>query len=77
MAKLLHQDWEADAEAKHFGGVGVPELVGNDARGETEGVADQVQVIAELTRKPLCFRGAPLSVRLRQWVEGTKETQPT
>ena len=48
VAKQLHEDREADAGTKHLRGVGVPELVGNDICGQTEGVADQVQVIADL-----------------------------
>ena len=48
VAEQLHQNGEADAGAKHLRGVGMPELVGDDACGEAEGVADPMQVIAEL-----------------------------
>ncbi len=48
VAEQLHQNGEADAGAKHLRGVGMPELVGDDACGESEAVADPMQVIAEL-----------------------------
>jgi hypothetical protein len=48
VAEKLHQDWEADSGAKHFCGIGMSELVWDDARGESERVADLMQVIAEL-----------------------------
>ena len=46
--KYFHQDWEADAGAKHFRSVCMAELVWNDARGEAQGVADPMEVIAQL-----------------------------
>ncbi len=36
VAEQLHQNGEADAGAKHLRGVGMPELVGDDACGESE-----------------------------------------
>ena len=74
MAKQLHQDGEADSGAKHLGGVGVPELMGDDIRGETERVADQVQVIAELHQDSYftSWSGQKPSIG-RQRLEGAKE----
>jgi len=49
VTEQLHQDGEANAGTKHFRGIGMPELVGNDARGKAESVADPMQVIAQLS----------------------------
>lgn len=77
VAEQLHQDGETDAGAKHFRCVGVPELVWNDACGQVEFMADQMQVIAQLTNQCIFTFGAcqqkPVS---GQRVEGAKESQP-
>jgi hypothetical protein len=52
----------------------VPELMGDDIRGETERVADQVQVIAELHQDSYftSWSGQKPSIG-RQRLEGAKE----
>ena len=74
VTKYLHPDREADPGAKHFGGVGVPELMGNDTCGEAEGVADQVQVIAELNQDRQFASGSRQEPSIgRQRVKGAEE----
>src|ERR1035437_4261124 len=54
-----------------------PELMGNDACGEAEGVADQVQVIAELTQDRYFACGSRQKPSIsRQRVEEAEEAQP-
>ena len=76
MAEQLHQNGEADSGAKQFGGIGVSKLVGDDARGEAERVADPMQVIAELNND-----GHFTSWTCNEpsigglWIEGAEEAQ--
>ena len=63
--------------AKHLGGVGMPELMGDDAGGEAEGVADQMQVIAELNEESHFASGTRQKPSIgRQRIQGAEEAQP-
>lgn len=76
MSEQLHQDREADSGAKHLRSVGVPELVGNDGCGQTEGRANLMQVIAQLVDEGVLAAGPreeALIGSLR--IERAKETQ--
>ena len=77
VAEQLHQDWEADAGAKHLRGVGVPELMGDDICGKPERVAGLMEVIAELNQdRYFASRSCQKPPIGRQRIEGAEEAQP-
>jgi hypothetical protein len=50
MTEQFHEGRKAHPSPKHLRGVGMPELMGDDSSGETEGMTNLVQVIAKLMK---------------------------
>ena len=76
MAEQFHYHSKAHAGTKHFGSVGMPQLMGDDIGGQADRVTDQMQVIAEprQERYSRSWPGQKLSV-VRQRIQGAKEAQ--
>jgi len=76
MAEQFHEGRKADTSPKHLRGVGMPELMGDDSGGESQGMTDLVQVIAKLMKD--CFLTMPAGEQSAvggQRIERAKESQ--
>lgn len=51
VAGQFHQSGKTDASAKHFRGIGMPQLVRDDASRQAQSMTDLVQIAAELSNE--------------------------
>src|SRR5579862_6814326 len=70
----LHERRQAHPGAHHLTRIRVPELVRNDARGDTHGSNDIGKIRAQLLHQGLLVAGAGQEPAVkREWVERTEE----
>src|SRR5436853_3735588 len=76
MAEQFHQGRKGDAGAKHLGGIGMPQLMRDDARGNAERMADLTQVIAKAMKERVLGAGTGQKPSIRrQRIKETKESE--
>ena len=76
VAEQFHQDREIEAAVKHFAGIGVAELMGDDAGGNAGGGRSFVQIGAQLAKQHLAGSRPrqQMAIRRRR-IERTEEAQ--
>ena len=77
LTKQIHQGRQANTGPQHLRCIGVPKLVGNDARRKPEFMADLVEIIAELANERfLSARPGQEEAIVGERFERAKEAQP-